>query len=220
MRIALIGATGLIGSHLLPLLGGHDLLVLTRRPTGAAGVREKVGEMSDWPALLDGEAVDVAVSTLGTTWRKAGSWETFAKVDHEAVLAFARAARGCGARQMICVSSVGADPESANAYLALKGRVEHDLDAVGFERLDLFRPGLLRGERGPDRRLGERIGILVSPLVNLLLRGAMDRFAAIDANRVAAAIAACIGAAERGRFIHYNREIRGAARRDARARLR
>ena len=66
MRVAMIGATGLIGRHLLPLLEAeHEELVLSRRPSGAA--REKLGSMAAWPALLDGERVDVAVSTLGTT---------------------------------------------------------------------------------------------------------------------------------------------------------
>jgi hypothetical protein len=42
MKIALIGATGLIGRQLWPLLEArHDLLVLGRRPSGAE--REKLG---------------------------------------------------------------------------------------------------------------------------------------------------------------------------------
>lgn len=34
MRITFIGATGLIGSTLVPKVEAHDLLVLTRRSTG------------------------------------------------------------------------------------------------------------------------------------------------------------------------------------------
>ena len=73
-------------------------------------------------------------------------------------------------------------------------------------RLDILQPGLLRGARGADRRFGERLGILVSPLANLLLRGRLDRFAAIDASTVAAAICrAGRRASGRGTFIHRNR---------------
>ena len=211
-RIAMIGATGLIGRRLAPLLieRGHELSILGRRPAGVAGAEEIIGEMDSWPAAL-GSPIDVAISTLGTTWRKSGSWETFEAVDRNAVVDFARAAHAKGARQMICVSSSGADPDSRNTYLALKGRVERDLDGLGYRRLDLVRPGLLRGERGPDRRLGERIGILLSPLTNLVLRGPLGRFAAIDAGVVASAMALLAARGDGGRFVHHNREIRRLA---------
>lgn len=211
MRAALIGATGLVGSRLVPMLCGTDLLLLTRRPSGFA-VREKVGPAHEWPRMLGGEQVDIAISALGTTWRKAGSWEAFEAVDRTAVVVFARAAREAGARQMILVSSVGADRASRNGYLALKGRVEADLAELGFERLDIVRPGLLRGPRGGDRRLKERLGIAISPIVNALLPRRFDHFAAIDAGIVAAAIAALAGARPPGAFVHCNPDLYRLAR--------
>ena len=212
MRIALIGATGLVGSRLAPLLGGHDVVLLTRRPTGLSGVTELIGAAHEWPAMLAGQKLDAAVSALGSTWRKSGSWEAFERVDRHAVVGFAKAALAAGARQMVLVSSVGADAQSASGYLAIKGRAEDDLAKLGFDRLDVLRPGLLRGPRGGDRRLKERLGIALSPLVNLFLRGAADRFAAIDAADVAKAIAALLGRPEPGTFIHHNRELRRLVR--------
>jgi len=209
MRIALIGATGLIGRSLAPLLAcGNELLILSRRSAFVEGAREIVSPIEAWPDLIAREAVDVAVSALGTTWRKAGGWPAFQAIDRTAVVDFARAARAAGARQMISVSSVGADPSARNSYLALKGRAEEDLAALGFARLDLMRPGLLRGPRGSDRRLGERAAILLSPMVNLMLRGRFDRYAAIDASQVAVAIAGLVGRPEKGHFVHHNRDIR------------
>ena len=208
MRIAMIGATGLIGQALAPRLAvDHDLLLVGRRPAGVAGAEERLAPMDEWSALLAGEAIDVAISTLGTTIRQAGNWEAFRAVDATAVLRFARAARAAGARQMLSVSSVGANAGARNKYLAMKGAAEDGLAALGFERLDIIRPGLLRGDRGDDRRLGERIGSAISPVANLLLRGRLDRFAAIDAERVAAGIAALVGAKGNGRRVHFNREI-------------
>ena len=208
MRIAMIGATGLIGQALAPRLAvDHDLLLIGRRPAGVAGAEERIAPMDEWSAVLAGEAIDVAISTLGTTIRQAGNWEAFRAVDATAVLRFARAARAAGARQMLSVSSVGANAGARNKYLAMKGAAEDGLAALGFERLDIIRPGLLRGDRGDDRRLGERIGSAISPIANLLLRGRLDRFAAIDAERVAAGIAALVGAKGNGRRVHFNREI-------------
>ena len=207
----MIGATGLIGRHLWPQLQGTgELLVLGRRPSGAS--LEKLSQMERWPDLLAGEQVDVAVSTLGTTWKKSGSWERFAAVDRHAVLAFARAARTAGARQFVTVSSVGADPASRNRYLRLKGEIEDALSEIGFDRLDIVRPGLLIGERAGDRRLAERLGILASPLVNPLLRGSWVRYRGIEASIVAAAIARLAGREEPGRFVHTNRDLLALAR--------
>lgn len=143
--------------------------------------------------------------------RAAGSEAAFRAVDLDSVLAFAAAVRRSGVKRMVTISSVGADPESGNFYLRTKGEAERGLEALGFERLDILRPGLLRGERGTDRRLGERIGILLSPVVNLFLKGRLDRFAAIDADLVASAIETCLGLTEPGTFRHDNRSIRALA---------
>jgi uncharacterized protein YbjT (DUF2867 family) len=211
MRAALIGATGLVGRHLWPLLEArHDLLVLGRRPSGAE--HEKLGTMKEWPGMLGGEAVDVAVSTLGTTRRKAGTWERFEAVDRHAVLDFARAARSAGARHFLTVSSSGADPLSRNPYLRLKGEVEEALSAIGFERLDILRPGLLLGKRPGDRRVLERLGILADPLTRQFLRGPLDRYAGIEAETVARALATLIERPGPGRSRYHNREIRRLAK--------
>jgi len=211
MRVAMIGATGLVGSLAAPrlLAQGCRVDALLRRPSGLAhpGWREHVAPPDEWPAIVAALGPEAAVSALGTTMRKAGSEAAFRAVDLDMVVAFARAAAAAGARHMITVSSVGADPKSPNFYLRIKGEMETALAALGFERLDIFRPGLLRGPRGGERRLGERIGIALSPLVNPFLRGPLDRFAAIDADLVAAAIAAALRRSGGGVRRHGNREI-------------
>lgn len=209
MRIAMIGATGLIGRQLWPLLEArHELLVLGRRPSGAR--HEKLGAMEEWPGLLAGERVEVAVSTLGSTRKAAGSWAAFEAVDRHAVLAFARAAREAGARQFLLVSSSGANAESRNDYLRLKGEVEGAVAALGFARVDILRPGLLLGERD-EGRVAEGIGKALAPVLNLLLQGPLDRYAAIDAGLVSRAMEMLAGREEPGRFVHGNREIRALA---------
>jgi uncharacterized protein YbjT (DUF2867 family) len=206
MKLALIGATGLIGRQLWPLLERrHDLLVLGRRSSGATW--EKLGAMDQWPALLSGETLDVALSTLGSTRKAAGSWAAFEAVDRHAVLAFAKAARDAGARHFLLVSSSGANAGSRNAYLRLKGEVESAVAALGFERVDILRPGLLLGQRS-EQRTAEALGQAVAPILGLVLRGPFDRYAPIDAGLVAKAMAVLAEREERGVFRHHNREIR------------
>lgn len=212
MRVALIGATGLVGSQSVRLLvaAGHDVRTLARRPSGG-GPNEVVADPEGWPGLVRDIGGDVAICAIGSTMRKAGSQAAFRAVDFDIAVDFARAAREAAIAHMIAISSVGANLKSANFYLRTKGEMESAFEALGFERLDLLRPGLLRGDRGPERRLGERLGILASPLVNLVLRGTLDRYAAIDAALVAAAVARLVEDGPPGCFVHHNREIRGLA---------
>ena len=217
MRVALIGATGLVGAKLVPILldRGHEVEALVRRAAvpQRPRLRAHVAEAREWPRIVAGLGADAAISALGTTMRKAGSEAGFRAVDLDMVLGFAAATRASGARRFVTVSSVGAAASSRNFYLRIKAEMEEALAGLGFERLDILRPGLLRGERGPDRRLGERIGIAISPLVNLALRGPLSRIAAIDADAVARAIAATLEESASGTFLHHNREIKRLAAR-------
>ena len=203
-HIILAGASGLIGGLLAARLQGQPLTAIGRR--AVPGISDqRIAPVAEWPALVAMLAPDVAISTLGTTIRTAGSQAAFAAIDHDAVVAFARAAKDAGARQFLMVSSVGAG--GASFYLKTKGRAEASVRALGFARVDIFRPGLLLGERAGDARPVERLFAALSPLTNALTPRAFDQYKAISADDVAAAMARVIGAAENGVFVHHNREM-------------
>jgi uncharacterized protein YbjT (DUF2867 family) len=210
MKIILFGASGLVGGLLVPLLGGHDLTVVGRRTAGVG--KERVARVEDWPWVIAEAQPDVVISTLGTTIAKAGSREAFAAIDHDAVVAVAVAGKAAGARQFMMVSSVGASASSANFYLATKGRAEASVTALGYARLDIFRPGLLVGTRPGDPRFAERLGILLSPLTNALTPRRFERYRAIAAADVAQAMARAVGTVQPGAHIHHNREMLEPAR--------
>ena len=211
-QLILAGASGLIGRKVVSLLAGFgfEVHVLTRRilddmPTG---ITQHVANIAEWPDRIAGLKPDVAISCLGTTWNKSGRSEAaFRAVDLELVLAFAAAAQKAGARHMISVSSVGASAKSAGFYLRTKGEAEDGLKQLGFERLDFLRPGLLVGERGGERRLGERVGIMLSPLTDALLHGPLTRYRSIDSQAVALAIANLAANGGQGTFIQENDAI-------------
>ena len=218
-RILLAGATGLIGNRVMEAAVGREdirLVALTRReapmPPGAR-MEMLVADTGRWDEAVAQIAPVAAICALGTTWRKAGRDETaFRANDEDLVLRFARAALTAGARNFVFVSSVGANPQGKAFYLRLKGQVEERLRKLGFQRLDILRPGLLRGPRRSDRRLAERAGILVSPLVNLLLHGSRRPYRAIDARVVARAALQCAGEKARGTFVHEYDSLRRLAR--------
>lgn len=121
------------------------------------------------PAALEGlEAPEWAFSCLGTTIRKAGTREAFRAVDHDAVLAFARAARGKGARVFLHVSALGADPRSRVFYSSVKGQVEEAVARLGFDSVYALRPSILDGERA-ESRPAERLGLIVARALGPLL---------------------------------------------------
>ena len=209
MRIAMTGASGLVGGLLLPRLAGHTLTLVGRRkvPNPPQEAEELVGPVERWPALVAQSAHDMAICCLGTTIRVAGSQSAFATLDRDAVIAFATAAKAAGARQFLVVTSVGANADARNFYLRTKGEAEAGVNAAGFERIDIFRPGLLRGNRQGTSRPGEGIMMALSPITDLLTPHVFDQYRSIAAESVASAIAACVGKREGGVHVHENRSI-------------
>ena len=215
MKAILAGATGLIGNLLARQLPPEGLTTVGRRadPSLDPRIAQEVVDVADWPAIVEKARAEVAFCTLGTTIRVAGSQAAFRAIDREAVIAFAKAAKAGGARQILLVSSVGANATSNNFYLRTKGEAEAGVSALGFERVDIFRPGLLRGDRSGTARPGEGIAIAVSPFTDLLTPPFLDRYRSIEALTVAKAMAALAGNGEAGAFIHHNRDmLREAAR--------
>jgi uncharacterized protein YbjT (DUF2867 family) len=213
LKVLIAGATGLVGQ--LVLTGLERRVDITRidsvgrRASTRArdGLEVHAAPIEAWPALVAEIAPDIVVSALGTTLRTAGSEEAFAAIDHDAVISLARAAHMAGARQFMSISSVGAREASRNFYLAVKGKVEREIQAVGFQRVDFFRPGLLRGKRSGPFRLGERAAAVISPVTDLLTPKALDHYRSIAANDVAGAVLANLGKMQNGVFVHHNRDM-------------
>jgi uncharacterized protein YbjT (DUF2867 family) len=218
-RIALVGATGLIGTSLIrAAVGRSDVRIvgIARReaalPPGAR-MEMLVAEPEGWGDAIAAANADVLVCALGTTIRKVGGDQAaFRAIDQDLVLAVARAAKAANIRQMIVISSIGADVAAKNFYLRVKGEVEQALGKVGITRLDIIRPGLLRGARG-ETRVGERLAKLASPLTDLLLHGSLRKYRSVKADTVARAIIGLAKEKAAGRFVFEHDAILRAARR-------
>jgi uncharacterized protein YbjT (DUF2867 family) len=215
-QIVIAGATGLIGRQVVAELAGLeaiDLHALVRRKADdlPPDVHQHVAPSEDWPSLVGALRPEVAICCLGTTIKVAGSQAAFRTVDHDLVLAFAKAARGAGAQHMIAVSSVGASARSSNFYLKTKGETEDGLRELGFDRVDVMRPGLLTGGTRPGSRPGEAIGIMLSPFTDLLMLGPLAKYRSTPSAKVAQAIVTMALAGGYGRHIHENDSIRALA---------
>jgi uncharacterized protein YbjT (DUF2867 family) len=176
--VLLAGSTGLIGRELVALLarelasrrGGATLHLLVRRAVAAPpGTLVHVVDFAALPALPKARE---AYCALGTTIAQAGSQAAFRAVDHDAVLAFARAARTAGVKRFAVVSALGANAGSVAFYNRVKGETEAALQGLGFETLVIVRPSLLLGDRaslGQPLRPGERVGAAVASLIGPLI---------------------------------------------------
>lgn len=63
----------------------------------------------------------------------------------------ARAAKEAGTKVYVLISSTGATKDSNIAYSRMKGEIEEDVKALGFERTVILRPGLIAGTREESR---------------------------------------------------------------------
>lgn len=211
-RILLAGSSGLVGSLVSTSLSARpdvDLVSLVRHGSSAPGCALDFEKLCAKPEAtlraVAPEGVDVAISCLGTTIRTAGSQRAMFRVDHDYVLAVARGARALGARQFILVTAAGAG--GPGFYLQTKGSIERAVCDLGFERVDLMRPGFLLGGRS-ERRFLEAIGQRVFATLTPILLGPLSRYGAIRAETVADAIVALVGQGAPGRRIHENEQMR------------
>ena len=220
-RICLVGATGLVGSALIAACVGRSdmkIVAVSRReadlPKGAR-MEVLLAPVSGWEDAIAAAQPDVLVIALGTTWKKAGKDEAaFRAVDEKLVLDCARWGLAAGARQLIAVSSIGADPSAKGLYLRVKGEVDIALSRLSYHRTDVLRPGLLIGPR-KERRLLERLAQILSPVIDLFLQGKYERYRSIHSEVMAEAILALTKQKARGRFTYEHEEILRAIRRVA-----
>jgi uncharacterized protein YbjT (DUF2867 family) len=163
-NVALIGATGMVGSHILTSLLENPAVArvdtITRRtPSAAAGAPQTKlttfvsDDTSRWAGHLSSlsPTPSIFISAFGTTRAAAGGFENQYKLEHGLNVEMARAARDTGTKIYVLVSSGGASKSSSFAYSRMKGEIEEDVKALGFERTVILRPGLISGQREESR---------------------------------------------------------------------
>jgi uncharacterized protein YbjT (DUF2867 family) len=193
---AIAGASGVVGTRVLEHLLARDdverIAALGRRPldVGNAKLVSSVVDLRSEAAVADAlpDDLGVAFCCLGTTMKQAGSKEAFRAVDHDAVVAFATAARRKGARRFLAVSALGADARSRIFYSRTKGEAEVALQRLGFPQLTLVRPSFIDDEGARrDHRLGERVGLPIARAVFSVV-GRTRRYAPVSADVIARAL--------------------------------
>jgi len=195
------GGTGLVGGHLLRLLGEdaryHRVTSLVRRQTTAPrGVDSQVVDFEQLEEFAPPPVSD-AFCCLGTTRRAAGSAAAFRRVDFDYIVAFARLAMRAGALRFMLVSSLGASRRSPFLYPRTKGECEAAITSIGFRTVVILRPSFLLGERTDGRPI-ETAALRAGQLIAPVLIGPLRRYAPVPAAAVARTLARCAAAVPEG----------------------
>ena len=184
-----IGATGVVGRAVVNQLAISDVYtkIVTLTRSQALHASDKVenhivdfDQLEHYAELFGGDAL---FSCLGTTLKQAGSVDAQRSVDFAYQLHAAELAVRQGVNHYLLVSSSGANSASRSAYLKMKGELEQRVKHLPFNRISIFQPSLLIGER-KDQRLGEDIGRMILPVLCKL--PLLKRYRPIRGDQVAA----------------------------------
>lgn len=211
----LIGATGLTGNELLNLLLAtpffETVRVIVRRPFqyDHPKLEKKLVDFNDNDSLLVAmENSDVVFCAVGTTQKKVkGDKAAYRKVDYEIPVNAARFCKMTGCKIFVMISAVGANKNSNNFYLKLKGETEENVKNEGPESIHIMRPSILTGNR-KEFRLLEKISMGIMKSLSFLLPSNLKP---IDAKEVAAAMLAAAKENKPGVHTYHYREMEALA---------
>jgi uncharacterized protein YbjT (DUF2867 family) len=188
----LLGATGNVGGCILDLLVRsplcRNIVVVTRRDVGELAnpkVRQVVVNMDRLEEQLAPHAtgVDIALAAFGVGKGSAKmADEEVRKIEITYPTAFASAAKSGGARVLAMMTAAGANSQSSTNYLRNMGDKEKQSEALKFDFLGLYRPGVILGNSNTPSALG-----LVMPLLHCVMP---SRYHSIHKNHLARAMVA------------------------------
>ena len=210
----IVGASGLVGGHLLQLLlkssRYSEVISAGRRelPLIYPNLEQRVvdfDKLQDFSADL---VADDVFCCLGTTIKKAGSKEAFYKVDYTYVAQLAEITAQKGASQFLVVSAMGADAGSMFFYNKVKGEMEQHVKVQPFKAVHIFRPSLLVGER-EEQRTGEDLASKIMKPLSGLMVGPLEKYKPIEAETVAKSMLYAASQDQRGVYIHPSDDIAG-----------
>ncbi len=191
----LLGASGLVGGHLLDLLlddSYYDKIIVVNRkslsladhPRTKEVVIENFDELTNFTDVL--KATDY-FCCLGTTINKAGSKANFRQVDFNYIVDFASVAKENDATSFHLISAMGADSGSFIFYNKVKGETEEAVRAMKIKFTHIYRPSLITGERN-EKRTGEEVAEWFMKKLSFILIGPLKKYKPVAAKQIAHAM--------------------------------
>jgi oxidoreductase len=155
-RAFVLGATGETGKEVINALVSNkafaQIVIIGRRTFDFKeekfnSVKQEIVDFDKLENYVDiFEGFDIGYCCLGTTKKKSGS-DGFVKVDRDYVLKSAHLAIQGGCKQFHLLTSQGSNKNSWFLYPRTKGEVEDGVAQLGFQKLVIYRPGILLCDR-------------------------------------------------------------------------
>ena len=203
-----LGATGLVGSHLVEALIDDDtfnlIRIFSRRSleNNSPKIKEYLVDFDHPDTFKKDITGDVLFSTMGTTIRTAGSKEAQYKVDYTYQYEIARAAAENGVKTYVLVSSAGANSRSRFFYMRIKGELDNAVKSLSFSNISIIRPATLMGKRN-ENRAGEKLVIQLTDIFATLVPG-LRKYRPIPAKTVADAMIKAASQKKPAPFVIYS----------------
>ena len=175
-RAVLFGGTGLVGGYVLQTLlndsSFEKVVVVTRRSISLAHPKLKVVKI-DFSNLKEYEDCiknsSIVFSSIGTTASKVrGDQDKYRQIDLDITHNIGNICKKLDIKKFLFISSIGANINSPNFYLKLKGDIENSLQDLHLNSLVILQPSLLLGHR-TEFRLGERVAQILIPILSFFL---------------------------------------------------
>ena len=203
-NILVVGASGLVGSNILEHLENGDskiTLLLRRRLEDKAHLKQIITEFDNIDNLDETQAVDEVYIAIGKKlslvellYLKKSKRKEFELVDFHYIRNIALFAKKLGAKSLGLISAVGANENSRNIYLSVKGKIEKEIISIGFEKIVIAQPGHLLGKRQEeDSKFLIYVFEKITNILGYAMFGALKKFRNIDASLVAKTLISKMG---------------------------
>ncbi|WP_339627308.1 nucleoside-diphosphate sugar epimerase [uncultured Maribacter sp.] len=189
----ILGATGLTGGLLLQKLiddNRYSTIKLFSR-TRIEGLPNKVIQfivnILELERYRTDFIADEVYCCIGTTAKKTPNKKLYKKIDYGIPVTAAKLAKENDIPTFLVISAMGANKASNVFYNRTKGEMEQDVLQQGIKNTLILRPSLIGGERN-ERRVLEKIGIVVFKIIQPLFIGPLKKYKTINAESIAQAM--------------------------------
>ena len=191
MKCIVSGSTGLVGKSLINILSrNNEVIALTRREYKfPENVKQLLVDYDNEFIIPKADHLFICLGyplkLLELIKMSASVKQDFYKVDFELVCKIAKKAKKIGVENLSVVSAVGANQQSNNYYLKIKGEMENNLINLDFKNLNIYQPSHLLGKREKPIDLSVKIFEGITKITGNFLFGALAKFKNVEADDIA-----------------------------------